>query len=433
MHTQASHMELLTPLTPIRPQWQAVYEPLPNSPSYGVELVFGGKIYQLFSNYVNAPANTVLLHGKRHLCHEPLKVFFQEFRKYVLGPRFGLVADKHQMILGLEGLDDPLICEIEAENNDCTLWEFWEQACDPTLRFELHISVEGTLKDNEALPDDDTQSILDDPQQQEEESATHLTNIDPEEIVISSPMSLSSSSAHSSPLSPHDSSLASEGSAKHAKLNFYLDQHIVLDVDQKTVMDLNKKLVMNLEKRTVMDLTKGTILDLDKKTLLYVNKKYVLDLDNCAIRNMTQRFGLGTAVWNSIVPTQRFNIDPAARTGRNSRNDFNGDVNSGDKQDRYEGLAAYSDDEDLLSDTLSVKRNNYDEDNYDDLSPYSGDVDPTSDTSSDYQDSKYFTTDRSWAKRKDGDGYDADVSDQSSEYYGRFRSSKKARMERSGI
>ncbi|KAI9232372.1 MAG: hypothetical protein BYD32DRAFT_466318 [Podila humilis] len=419
MHTQASHMELPTPLTSIRPQWQAVYEPLPNSPSYGVELVFGGKIYQLFSNYVNAPANTVLLHGKRHLCHEPLKVFFQEFRKYVLGPRFGLVADKHQMILGLEGLDDPLICEIEAENDDCTLWEFWEQACDPTLRFELHTSVEGTLKDNEALPDDDTQSILDEPQQQEEESATHMTNIDPEEIVISSPMSLSSSSAHSSPSSPHDSSLASEGSAKHAKLNFYLDQHIVLDVDQKTVMDLNKKLVMNLEKRTVMDLTKGTILDLDKKTLLYVNKKYVLDLDNCAIRNMTQRFGLGTAVWNNIVPTQRFIIDPAVRTGQKSRNDFNGDVSSGHKQGGHGGLAAYSDDEDLISDTLSVKRNNYDEDNYDDLSPY--------------QDSEYFTTDRSWAKRKDGDGYDADVSDQSSEYCGRFRSSKKVRMERSGI
>ncbi|KAF9367163.1 hypothetical protein CPB97_006204, partial [Podila verticillata] len=197
----------------------------------------------------------------------------------------------------------------------------------------------GTLKDNEALPDDDTQSIPDEPQQQEEESATHMSNIDPEEIVISSPMSLSSSSTPSSPSSPHDSNLAafpSENSAKRANLNLYLDQHTVLDMDRKTVMDLNKKLVMNLEKRTVMDLTKGTILDLDKKTLLYVNKKYVLDLDNCAIRNMTQRIGLGTTAWNSVVIPQLFNIDPAVRTGQNSGDDLNGDVSSGDKQDGHE-------------------------------------------------------------------------------------------------
>ncbi|KAF9372118.1 hypothetical protein CPB97_001457 [Podila verticillata] len=390
IHTQASHQELPIPLTPVHPQCQTVYEPLPNSPSYGVELVFGGKIYQLFSNYVNAPANTVLLHGKRHLCHEPLKVFFQEFRKYVLGPRFGLVTDKHQMILGLEGLDDPLISEIEAEKDDCTLWEFWEQACDPTLRFELYIPIGGTLKDNEALPGDDTQSILDEPQQQQEESITHMLNIDPEEIVLSSSMSLSSSSTPSSPSSSHNASLVaspSKDSPKCANLSLYLDQHTVLDVDRKTVVDLNKKLVMDLEKRTVMDLAKGTILDLDKKTVLYVTKKFVLNLDNRIIRNMTQWVGLSTTAWNTVVTTQWINIDPAVRANQNSGNNLNGNEGFGDKQDKYNDLPPYSDDEDLTGETYLDTR-----DNYDDLAPYSGDEDSydedlTSNTALDERDS----------------------------------------------
>lgn len=118
-------------------------EPVSDTLSYGVELAFGGKVYQLFASDDGSSASSDhdLLRGQRHLCHEPLSVFFQEFRKYVLGPRFGLAADKHQMILGLEGLDDPLVSEIEAENDDCTLWEFWEQAAQPTLRFEMHIQV----------------------------------------------------------------------------------------------------------------------------------------------------------------------------------------------------------------------------------------------------------------------------------------------------
>lgn len=120
----------------------AAYEPVPDSPSYGVELAFGGKVYQLFSsNDGSASSDNVLLSGQRHLCHEPLSAFFQEFRKSVLGPHFGLAAHKHQMVLGLEGLDDPLVSETEAENDDCTLWEFWEQAVQPTLRFEMHIQV----------------------------------------------------------------------------------------------------------------------------------------------------------------------------------------------------------------------------------------------------------------------------------------------------
>lgn len=184
-------------------------------------------------------------------CTSRSRSFFQELRKYILGPRFGLVADEHQMILGLEGLNDPLISEIEAENDECTLWGFWEQVCDPTLQFELSIPVDGTLKDNEALSENDAQPILDKPQLQGEESATHMSNIDPEENASSSSMSSSSSSTPSSSSSPSSSynlSLTATPSED-------LDQHTVLDVDQKTAMDLNKKLVMDLEKQTVMDLT----------------------------------------------------------------------------------------------------------------------------------------------------------------------------------
>lgn len=73
-----------------------------------------------------------------------------------------------------------------------------------------------------------------------------------------------------------------------------------------------------------------------------------------------------------------------------------------------------------------------DEINYHDLAPYCGDEDITRDTSLDYQDCGYLPTDASsgsWAKRKDGNGYDAHVSDQSSECDGRFQLSKKARMD----
>lgn len=186
-------------------------------------------------------------------CTSRSRSFFQELRKYILGPRFGLVADEHQMILGLEGLNDPLISEIEAENDEYTLWGFWEQVSDPTLRFELSIPVDGTLKDNEALSENDAQPILNKPQLQGEESATHMSNIDPEENASSSSMSSSSSSTPSSSYNLSLTSTPSEDSV--ANSSSYLDQHTVLDVDQKTAMDLNKKLVMDLEKQTVMDLT----------------------------------------------------------------------------------------------------------------------------------------------------------------------------------
>ncbi|KAG0100190.1 hypothetical protein BGZ93_003656 [Podila epicladia] len=202
------------------------YEPVSDTPSYGVELAFGGKVYQLFASddVSSASGGNVLLRGQRHLCHEPLSVFFKEFRKYVLGPHFGLAADKHQMILGLEGLDDPLVSEIEAENDDCTLWEFWEQAVQPTLRFEMHIQVisvddvhgplSGGVKggaakqtleldlvdvDEDALSDDDIQRFIHELKRRE--SDAQMTKINAEEACINSLKS-------SPPSSPQESTFS---------------------------------------------------------------------------------------------------------------------------------------------------------------------------------------------------------------------------------
>ncbi|KAG0328429.1 hypothetical protein BG000_000488 [Podila horticola] len=389
MQCQAFHLESPLPLTSIRTQCNVAYEPLPNSPSYGVELVFGGKVYQLFSNYANAPSNTVLLNGKGHLCHEPLKSFFYEFRKYVLGPRFGLVADKHQMILGLEGLDDPLISEMEAENDDCTLWEFWEQAPDPTLSFQMHVTTDITIEDEDGLSDDHIQPFFDEHQ---EESDSHVSNTDAKKIAICSPMSMSSSSPSTSspPSSPHDSNFsasASEDSAKSATSSYY-----ILDMGDKIVLDWDKQTVMDLEKRVVFDLDKGTILDLDKKTVLYLDKMSVLDLDSLTLRNMTQRIGCGTTEWNSVFTTEWINMDSALWTGQNSGNDIIGNEGVEDIQDSNEDpTSAPSDDQD-------------------------SDEDLTSETSSEW-----------WPKRNTDDGYDADVSNLSSECDGPGRLFKKAR------
>ncbi|KAG0013915.1 hypothetical protein BGZ82_001964 [Podila clonocystis] len=40
-----------------------------------------GKIYRLFSNYNDPTTNKVQLDRKRHLCYEPLRLFFQQLRK----------------------------------------------------------------------------------------------------------------------------------------------------------------------------------------------------------------------------------------------------------------------------------------------------------------------------------------------------------------
>ncbi|KAG0028839.1 hypothetical protein BGZ81_004380 [Podila clonocystis] len=219
------------------------YEPVSDTPSYGVELAFGGKVYQLFAsdNSSSASSKQVLLSGQSHLCHEPLSVFFQEFRKYVLGPHFGLAADKHQMILGLEGLDDPLVSEMEIENDDCTLWEFWEQAVQPTLRFEMHIQVtpidnvhqplSGAVNDaakrtsdavkesnildlvdvdEDALSDDDIQRFLNELKRRE--SDAQMTKVNPEEVCIYSPMS-------SPPSSPQEATFSSSSNEDKGDLN----------------------------------------------------------------------------------------------------------------------------------------------------------------------------------------------------------------------
>ncbi|KAG0100173.1 hypothetical protein BGZ93_003639 [Podila epicladia] len=385
MHSQ---VELPDPLTPFSTQCNAAYEPLLKSPSYGVELVFGGKVYQLFSNYANAASNTVLLNGKRHLCHEPIKLFFQEFRKYVLGPRFGLLAtDKHQFILGLEGLDDPLISESEAENDDCTLWEFWEQAPDPTLRFQMHLPMDVTFEENEGLSEDHAQTF-----DEQQESGSYMPNA--EGTAIGSPMSSSLTSTCSSRSSPHVSNISAsstEDSAKRATPSYYY-----FDMDNMTVMDFDKHTVMDLEKRIVYDLDKGTILDLDTKTVLYLNEKSILDLDQRALRNMNQRDGLGTTEWKRIVTTEWIKMDSVLWTDRNSGDYADGNVNIENAQDGNEG--------------------------------------PTMDASFDYPDSdqESLTSDTSSGscpKRKTEDGYDADVSDQASECDGSGHSPKKMRSD----
>ncbi|KAG0362334.1 hypothetical protein BG005_005988 [Podila minutissima] len=431
MTTMYSGEELPDPLSPISTQCNDASEPLPDSPFYGVELVFGGKVYQLFSSYADAAPNTVLLNGKRHLCHEPIKFFFREFRKYILGPRFGLVADKHQMILGLEGLDDPLISESEAENDDCTLWEFWEQAPDPTLRFQIHLPMDITGEDNEGLSEDYAQTFYD---EQKEESGSYMSNAEPEENAIGSPVSssdaepeenaigspLSSSNAEpeenaissslpslnaepeenvigspmssslpstsSSPSSPHDSNISA--SSTEDSLKRATPRHYYLDMNNMTVMDLGKQTVMDLEKRIVYDLDKGTILDLDKKTVLYLNEKSILDLDQRALRDMNQRVGLGTTERNRIVTTEWIKMDPALWTDRNSGNYTNGNMSIEYAQDGDEDYPD-SDQESLASDTSSG----------------------------------------SWPKRKTDDGYDADVSDQASECEGPGHSPKKVRWD----
>ncbi|KAF9314037.1 hypothetical protein BG003_004566 [Podila horticola] len=220
------------------------YELVSDTPSYGVELAFGGKVYQLFASDDDSSVSTdhVLLSGQHYLCHEPLNVFFQKFRKCVLGPHFGLAADKHQMILGLEGLDDPLVSEVEAENDDCTLWEFWEQAAQPTLRFEMHIqvtpidnvrqSLSGAVKggaakqtleavkestildlvdvDEDALSDDDIQRFLSELRRRE--SDAQMTKVNPEEACVNSPMS-------SPPSSPKESTLSTSSNESKCYLD----------------------------------------------------------------------------------------------------------------------------------------------------------------------------------------------------------------------
>lgn len=268
-----------------------VTELVPGSPSYGVEMTFDGRVYQLFSNqYGSSTNNMVLLDDKRHLCHEPLKVFFQEFRKYVLGPYFGhSAANKHGMLLGLEGLDDPLVGEVEARNNDCTLWEFWEEAVEPTLRFQMHTYV-SQAQMQETDPDD--------------------TDCD-----LSLPSASPSPSTPSPSSSPQDSTLSDSSNddfVKDASSGVYLEvkERIVLDLDNKTVMDLDRRIVLDLNKRTIMDL--------DKKTVLYLDKKSILDLESKTVRNMTPRVGLGTTARNSVATTELININPTQRTNTSS-------------------------------------------------------------------------------------------------------------------
>jgi len=120
---------------------------VPESSYYGVEMTCNGNVYQLFSNYNISTNHRQSLVGRQvYLCHEPLKVFFQEFYKYVLGPRLGRsVSNKHARLLGFEGLDDPLVSEVEDQNDDYTLWEFVEEAMEPTLRFQMHTYVSREL------------------------------------------------------------------------------------------------------------------------------------------------------------------------------------------------------------------------------------------------------------------------------------------------
>ncbi|KAF9214917.1 hypothetical protein BGZ59_002662 [Podila verticillata] len=244
------------------------YEPVSDTPSYGVELAFGGKVYQLFSSDGSASSDSVLLSGQRHLCHEPLSVFFQEFRKSVLGPHFGLAAHKHQMVLGLEGLSDPLISETEAENDDCTLWEFWEQAVQPTLRFEMHIQVTpidnmrqslssavkgGAVKtleavkesitldlvdvDEDALSDDDIQRFLSELMRRERDA--QMTKETPEEDHHSSPVSSPLSSPQESTISvssSEDKGLWIYRNSKYNHLDEVIDwEYEIGDRDPKVI------------------------------------------------------------------------------------------------------------------------------------------------------------------------------------------------------
>ncbi|KAF9294806.1 hypothetical protein BGZ74_011094 [Mortierella antarctica] len=270
-------------------------EPVSDTLSYGVELAFGGKVYQLFASDDGSSASSDydLLRGQRHLCHEPLSVFFQEFRKYVLGPRFGLAADKHQMILGLEGLDDPLVSEIEAENDDCTLWEFWEQAAQPTLRFEMHIQVipiddvrqplsgavkggatEQTLEagkessifdlvdvDEDALSDDDIQRFLSELKRRE--SDAQMAKINPEEACINSPMSSPPSSPQESTSNEDKGYLSVESWIYNVSSNHYDD---VIDSREWSYEDEDSedsKALISSSKRKLNDGYDGDLSDSD--------------------------------------------------------------------------------------------------------------------------------------------------------------------------
>ncbi|KAF9322788.1 hypothetical protein BG006_002062 [Podila minutissima] len=215
------------------------------SPSYGVEITFDGKVYQLFSNYNDSVTNKVILDGKRHLCHEPLKVFFREFRKYVLGPCFGRSdANKRGMVLGLEA-------QMQEINEDTDL-----------------------------------------------------------ELPMPSSSSPSPSTPSTPPLSP-DSTLT-DSSDDDFVMN--ASSGVYLDIDERLVLDPDKRTFMDEDRRILLDLNKRTIMDLDKKVVLYLNKKSILDLKNRTVRKMTQRIGLGTMAWNSVVTTRLININPTQRT-----------------------------------------------------------------------------------------------------------------------